>query len=80
MLGLDALHVVASALCEATSYHAGVASTEEHRLATTWLTFPHPLYHLLDLLLIQADQLPIAVDNGVFDFNTMGSFTPNFHD
>ena len=41
--------------------------------------FPHPLNYLLDLLLVQADQLPIAVDNGALGLNADDDFTTVFH-
>jgi hypothetical protein len=41
----------------------------------TWSSFQHSLDHLLDLLLIQADQLPIAVDNGTLGLDAGDGFT-----
>ncbi len=43
-------------------------------------SFPHPLYHLLDLLLVNRNQLPIGMDNGVFGLDVSDDFAFDFHD
>ena len=43
------------------------------------LYFPHSFYHILDLLFVNPNQLPIAVDNGALDLNTGDGFAFEFH-